>query len=324
MSVAVRVSATTSNLGAGFDCVGAAVDRVLTLEADVGGRAPLTLQRAGTLTALSAAHEHDLLVTGFHAACDRAGRAVPHGLRLRASSSIPVGRGLGSSAAALVAGAVAANALLGLSLSDAELLALGTEIEGHPDNVAPALFGGAVLAVRAPGGAALTTPIHVHETLRFAFAVPGFGVDTHRARAALPATVSHAEARAAAAASAALVLGLERGDEALLAAGLEGVLHIPYREPLVPGFAAVVHAARDAGAAGATLSGSGSAIVALARLEHAVAVANAMTRAWRALGIDADGFVSPPHRGGYEVALAPKAAAPGAPPASDFTRTEIS
>lgn len=322
MNVTVRVSATTSNLGGGFDCVGAAVDRVLTLDARLGGRRPLTLQRGGTLSELTCSPEHDLLVTGFDAACARAGRPRPGGLRLRASSTVPVGRGLGSSAAALVAGAVAANALLALSLPDAELLELGTAIEGHPDNVAPALFGGAVLAVRAPNGATSVAPIAMHESLRFAFAVPAFGVDTHRAREALPPTVTHADARAASAAAAALVLGLQRADAALLATGLEGTLHIPYRQPLVPGFAAVVAAAHAAGALGATLSGSGSSVVALTRVERAMEVAHAMAAAWRDLGIDATAFVSPPRQGGYEVTLSPHADARTAPTASDSTTLE--
>src|SRR5205823_6240494 len=224
-SVTVRVPGSTANLGAGFDCVGVAVPRWLRLTARLeprGGRAggPLTIERAGTLRALETLPDADYLYLGFAAACRRAGRDVPAGLVLAAESEIPVARGLGSSAAAGVAGAAAAAALLDLSLDAAGLAELATELEGHPDNVAPAVFGGATLALQEPNGL-VVAPLVVHASLAFVFAVPDFMVETKRARAALPTTLPHGQAVRAAAKSAALVQGLAHGDGRLLAAALD-------------------------------------------------------------------------------------------------------
>src|SRR5207245_1169222 len=131
-----------------------------------------------------------------------------------------------------------------------------------PDNVAPAVFGGANLVLRGPDGL-IVTPLPIHQSLALVFAVPDFTVETKRARAALPATLPHADAVRAAAKSAALVHGLAHGDARLLAAGLDDVLHVPFRRALVPGYDEVTGAARQAGAYGATLSGSGPTIVAV-------------------------------------------------------------
>lgn len=296
----VRVPGSTSNLGAGFDCMGVAVQRWLRVTARAGGaaRAP-TVDRRGTLSTLDALPDADLVYRGFVAACRRAGQDVPAGLALAADSDIPVARGLGSSAAATVAGAAAAAALLGLDLDRDAIATLSAELEGHPDNVGPAVYGGAVLVLPAPHGLHVT-PLLVHQSLALAFAVPAFSVETKRARAVLPTTVPHAVAASAAAKSAALVHGLAHADGRLIAAGMDDVLHVPFRRSLVPGYDAVTAAARDAGAFGATLSGSGPTVLAVAPLDRAAAVCEAMVRAWRAAGIAAEGFHAPRPAGGLE------------------------
>src|SRR5216117_1589949 len=301
-SVTVRVAGSTSNLGAGFDCVGVAVGRWLrvTAQATRGGK-PVVIERGGTLRALDTAPEADLLYRGFAAACRRAGREVPAGLALAADSDIPVARGLGSSAAATVAGAAAAAALLELKLDRAGLAELGSDLEGHPDNVAPAVFGGANLVLREPDGSGLSvTPLVLHESLALVFAIPDFTVETKRARAVLPETVPHARAVEAAARSAALVHGLAHAEPRLLAAGLDDVLHVPYRRSLVPGYDAVVSAARAAGAFGATLSGSGPTILAVAPAGRAAEIGAAMARAWKSVGMEVETFQVRRPAGGYE------------------------
>lgn len=294
-AVIVRVPGSTSNLGSGFDFAGMAVDRWLRVSVrsmDGQSQTPVAIERHGTLDALTGAPEEDLIYRGFEAACRAAQREVPGGLAFTAQSDIPVSRGLGSSAAAIVAGAAAANTLLDLGLGPEEILSLGTDIEGHPDNVAPAIYGGPRLIVRQPAGGLLTTPLDVHASLVFAFAVPEFMVETKRARAVLPASLPHATAVQAAARSAALVRGLATADEQLIAAGTDDLLHVPYRRALVSGYDAVTGAARDAGAYGATLSGSGPTVVAIAPFDRAPIVAAAMVMAWEKLGTAADGFVS--------------------------------
>ncbi len=300
--VTVRVPGSTSNLGAGFDCVGVAVDRWLSVSATTGTGKTITVERRGTLTALEVPPDADLLCRGFVAACAKAGRSVPSGLALVADSEIPVARGLGSSAAATVAGAAAATALLGLELDRDDLTALCAELEGHPDNVAPAVYGGANLVLPAvpPDGGPIVAPLVIHESLALVFAVPDFTVETKRARAVLPATLPHGQAVQAAAKGAALVQGLAHADGRLLAAALDDVLHVPFRVPLVPGYAEVTAAARRAGAYGATLSGSGPTVVAVSPAARAGAVGEAMVGAWRARGTSAQSFVTARPAGGFE------------------------
>jgi len=305
--VTVRVPGSTSNLGAGFDCAGMAVERWLRVSARyaVDRSAPaITIDRRGTLGTLSVRPEEDLLYRGFAAACRMGGRDIPR-LTLTADSDIPVSRGLGSSAAAIVAGASAANALLGIGLEPEALLALCAEVEGHPDNVAPAVFGGATLALHRPAGGFLASPLEVHPSIAFVFAVPDVTLETKRARAALPASVPHATAALAAARAAALVRGLATGDFELLAIALDDVLHVPHRRALVRGYDAVTNAARAAGAHGATLSGSGPTIVALAPSNRAGAVADAMGRAWQDSDVVTERFVVSRRVGGYDAVVQP-------------------
>ena len=307
----VRVSASTTNLGGGFDCLGMGVDRWLTAtvaasggDARDGALPAVGIARAGTLAALDAGaspppppHE-DLLYVGFAAACAARGRPLPARLDFTATSEIPVARGLGSSAAAVVAGAALADAALALALGPEELAALCAEVEHHPDNVAAAVFGGAVLAVRPAGGARaaagyLFAPLAPHPSLAFAFAVPDFEVSTAAARRALPATLPHPVAVAAAGKGAALMQGLATGRPELLAAALDDVLHVPYRRAMIRGYDSVTAAAREAGAIGATLSGSGPTLVAVAVGEAAARAAGAaMCDAWRAQGVRAEPIVA--------------------------------
>lgn len=302
--VHVRVPASSSNLGGGFDCVGVAVDRWLSVAISLdAARDTISITREGTLSELDVTPDDDRIVVGVRAACTRAGRGAPRGLRVRARSTIPIARGLGSSAAATLAGAVAANALLQLGLDDRTIAEVASTVEGHPDNVAPASFGGATLALsarQANGETALEIrPLAVSPDLALVLAVPDFPVQTTQARALLPSTVSHGIASRAAALGAALVQGLANGDGVLLAAALDDVLHVPYRRDLVRGFDAVVSAARSAGAYGATLSGSGSTIAAIAPRPFALSVAEAMRSAWREVGVEADAFESHTPGRGY-------------------------
>jgi homoserine kinase len=283
-AVRVRVPASSSNLGSGFDCVGIAIDRWLTATATVEGTT-ISIRRRGTLSTIRVRPDQDLFTRGFRAAC-AAGGVPSAGVTIDATSDIPVGCGLGSSAAAIVAGALLADAALELGLSRAQILAIGTTIEGHPDNVAPAIHGGAVLSVHRPSGV-VSSSLQIAPGVELLIAVPPFPNDTKAARAALPHTLPHADAVVAASRAAALVQGLATGDGALLSAALDDVLHVPYRRERIYGYDAVVAGAKDAGAYGATLSGAGSAILAIASRERAADVGTAMLCAWRAEGVTA-------------------------------------
>ena len=301
MTARVRVPGTSSNLGAGFDCIGIAIDRWLTASATLGGtESGMTIHRGGQLAALTLPTEEDLLAVGFRAACAAAG-VQQVGVVIEATSEIAVGRGLGSSAAAIVAGALLADAALGLGLHRERIVEIAAEIEGHPDNVAPAVHGGAVLSVRTPAGLR-TAALAVAPDLVFLLAVPPFPSDTRAARAALPGVLPHEVAVLAASRAAALVQGLATGDRDLLAAALnDDVLHVPYRRARIPGYDAVVAAAQAAGAYGATLSGAGSAILAIASRERAAAVGTALLAAWRGAGVEAELVRCPRPAGGATV-----------------------
>ena len=311
--VTVGVPASTSNLGAGFDCVGVAVERWInvraTLDDSVRGFA---IARRGTLASLTLDAADDRLAAGFRAACRRARRELPAGVAFDATSNIPVGRGLGSSASATLAGALAANALLALGLTERSIAIACAEVEGHPDNVVPALFGGARLALKGADGSLLVAPLHVHDSLSLVFAIPDFAVETAHARAVLPPTVPHATATRAAALGAALVQGLATANEGLLASALSDVLHVPFRRGLIEGYDAVTRAARRAGAFGATLSGSGSTILAIAPVESADSVAAQMVEAWSALRVSAESLINPPRVAGATVNVASAAQVPSA------------
>lgn len=295
----MRVPASTSNLGGGFDCVGMAVDRWLQASVVVAASGHgVTMDRSGSLASLTCDPSDDLVYEGFASACARAGVGVPPDLAFRATSDIPVARGLGSSAAALVAGVALADSVLQLGLGRRGVALLVSQIEGHPDNASPATFGGAMLGVARNDATAeqpctyAFSPLAIHLSLAFVFAVPPLEVTTAAARAVLPGSVSFGDAVLCVQRSAALVHGLATGDSDLLARALDDVLHVPYRRHLVPGYDAVVTAAMHAGAFGATLSGSGSAMVAIGRPGDADAIAAAMVGAFAEHGLEAEAVIT--------------------------------
>jgi homoserine kinase len=297
-SASVRVPATSANLGAGYDCIGIAIDRWLSasVEADddTAAKDPaLTIRRDGTLSSLTVAPEDDMIYAGFAAACSAGGHAVPKRLAFSAESEIPVARGLGSSSAALVAGARLADAALSLELGNAGLAEICTRIEGHPDNVAPAVFGGAILGVPKDHEERewIFASLPVDPGIAFVFVIPPYPVDTAMARELLPRSVDHGMAVRAAAKSAALVEGLRTGDPRLLENALDDVLHVPYRRHLVPGLESLREAACAAGAYGLTLSGSGPTLVAIAPQEEAERVGRSVSDRWTSIGVKADSFV---------------------------------
>jgi homoserine kinase len=256
--VLVRAPASSANLGPGFDVLAAALSLHVEVEVEETGRFAVHTDLA------IARDRRNLCVRAF----DLIAPASRHEFAIR--SDIPLSGGLGTSAAAIVAGLVAAATLSG---EEHELLALATRIEGHPDNVAAALHGGIVLC-DGPTATRLDPPAGLEAVL----VVPRQAVRTAKARAALPREVPMADAVFNVAHAAMLVLGLERGDLDLVARGLGDRLHQPHRAGLFPRSAALLARARELGALGATVSGAGPTVLLWTRAEDAAGVAERAER----------------------------------------------
>jgi homoserine kinase len=264
--IGVRVPASTSNLGAGFDCLGLALDLWLEARLVEGEGDPEYL---GTVEGVAPVDDIVLRILK---------KGIPPGRRLQLRSKIPLARGLGSSAAAAVAGTALAQLLAVNAFDRDAVYEAAVALEGHPDNAGAATYGGFVLAAPRPARMALS------ERLGIALAVPDTPIDTKAARSILPAQISREATIAQAGRAAALVLGLMNAEGDLIGFGMDDQIAVPHRKQLIPGFDAAVAAGRSTGAYGVTISGSGSALVAITPNEQAEAVAQAMADALSAAG----------------------------------------
>lgn len=279
--VHVRVPASSANLGPGFDSLGLALALYNEVVAEEAERISVTVQGEGA--GRLATGDKNVVARGVRAAYEAAGRPFP-GCTVACVNRIPLSRGLGSSAAAWVGGLVAGNALLGTPLDRHAVLALAARAEGHPDNVAAAIFGGLTVSCTGPEGAsAISLP--VPSRLRWVALIPEVTSATAEARAVLPVSVPRDDAVFNVQRVAMLLAGLlaDRGDA--LALGLDDRLHQPYRLRLFPWMPEVVAAARKAGALGCVLSGAGPSLLAVVGERESQSVAEAMEAALRRAGI---------------------------------------
>jgi len=283
--VTVRVPGTTANCGPGFDTVGIACtiynDLTLTLTDKEGFSLAVTGEGAGSIPA----NERNIAYQAVRAVLKKVGRHSP-GIAIRMHNNIPLARGLGSSAAAIVGALVAANAATGGKLDREELLAMATVMEGHPDNVAPAIYGGITISMLS-GGVPRTLRFDPPGELRMVVAVPAYGLSTKAARQVLPKTVPFADAVFNVSRAALLVGALCQGRLACLRYALEDRLHQPYRQKLIPGMADVLAAAAARGALGAALSGAGPCLIAFAAGGDTAAIGGAMVEAFARNGVKA-------------------------------------
>jgi homoserine kinase len=283
----VMVPCSTSNLGAGFDAIGIALSGPdLMVRVTPGGEGLRISKLSGEgADRLPPDSTNRVIEAAFRAAAS-AGRD-PRSLAAELSihSSIPLKRGLGSSAAAAVAGALLADALLEGAIGSDLVLATAVAMEGHPDNVVPALRGGAQVSVRDGKGAILSCPIRIRAPLRAALYIPDQELATSAARAVLPAQVSLADAVHNLGRAALLVAALAEGKLELLAEAMDDRLHQPARAGLLPWLPSLLAAARWGGAFGAALSGAGTTICALCPADSAREVARAMSDAATSLGV---------------------------------------
>ena len=284
-SCRVRVPATTANLGPGFDCLGLALDLWNEVRFSLEGRG-VVATAAGLGAESLPGDETNLIARSFLRLCEEAGRAAPAGLRIHSELSVPPSSGLGSSAAAVTAGLLGANTLLGYPLDRGQMLELAADIEGHPDNVAATIFGGLTIVVRR-GDRLLTKKILVSE-VHIALVVPELPFSTKTARAGLPKQVSMQDAVFNLGRTPLVVEALRTGDLELLHDVMEDRLHQAARLKLIPGGPVAWVAAQRAGAAAVAISGSGPSLVAFVGLgTDALRVARAMSEAFADEGISA-------------------------------------
>lgn len=292
----VLVPATTANLGPGFDCLGMALSlyqEIELTEIDHG----LNIDISGEGAAELSRDASNLILRAAQHVFDRAGYQ-PAGLCLRSINRIPLMGGLGSSSAAIVGGLMAANQLLPRPLSRDDLLSLAIEIEGHPDNVAPALLGGLVIVAASDSGP-IVDRVEVPD-LMVVVINPDLRVATKTARRILPTQIPRADAIFNAGRVALVTLALSRGDLDLLGRAMDDRLHQPLRKHLIIGYDDVFNAAKSAGASAVAISGSGPSLIAFATDRH-TEIAATMTAAFAANHIESRTWILKVDRTGARV-----------------------
>lgn len=255
--VTVRAPATTANLGPGFDALGLALDLWNETRFALDGEG-IRVEICGEGNNKVLDNNQNLLVRALYRVYERCQRPFPQGLHIYAENRIPWSSGLGSSAAAIVSGLLAANALLGCPLSEGELLCIATELEGHPDNVAPALLGGLTVA-SVEGEEVLARKLPWHP-FQITVIFPEFSLPTRKAREVLPRHISLAQTSRHMARAILVTRAFAEGDLDLLTRAMQDELHQPYRLPLIPGAEEAFQVARRLGAA-AALSGAGPSLI---------------------------------------------------------------
>ncbi len=298
-SVTVRVPATTANLGPGFDCLGAALtlynhfqfSRVCSStleEAADGVKITVTGRDAARVTT----DERNLVYQAFVKVYEKIGQ-VPPSVAIDIHLNVPLARGLGSSATAIVGGLVGANQLAGAPLSIEEVMHLAIAMEGHPDNVVPALIGGCRLAVSNDAAYYEATnwmicPVAWHSEIVPVLAIPDFELATETARKVLPASYSRADVIFNTANFGLLLLALETANGDWLRVAMRDRIHQPYRKTLIAGYDVVRQAAINSGAYGVVISGAGPTLLALTSPNYATEVATTIATTWNEQGVKAE------------------------------------
>ena len=285
-TVVVDVPATTANIGPGFDCLGAALDlnNRFTMRRIEGNGERFELIIEGQEGSHLRGGAENLVYRAAQRVWKAAGEE-PVALEARVRLAVPPARGLGSSATAIVAGLMGANALVGEPLSKEKLLELAIDIEGHPDNVVPSLLGGLCLTAQAASRRWRVVRCEWHENVQAVVAIPSIRLSTADARRAMPKQIVVPDAVSNLGSLTLLLQGLRSGNGDLITDGMHDRLHEPYRWPLIQGGSAVRKAAMNAGAWGCVISGAGPSLLALCPPEKGRAVAEAMEKRWEQEGV---------------------------------------
>ena len=275
--------ATTANIGPGFDCLGAALNLYNTFHfkpfIPLSDSEPFHISIEGAEASRVNTGTNNLVYRSFLKCYERIG-TLPPPVEINIKLGVPLSRGLGSSSTAIVGGIIGANVLAGSPLDNPALAQLANEIEGHPDNVIPALFGGLRLATIADKRLQVCD-LPWHESVVPVVIIPEFELSTADARRVLPVKYSRADAVFNTAHIGLLLRGIATGNGDWIAGGMGDRIHQPYRKKLIPGYDEVRRAAMQAGAWGLVISGAGPTLLALAPKDREAGVRVAMENAWR-------------------------------------------
>jgi len=296
--VRVRIPATTANLGPGFDVLGMALKLYNYVEMEFlpsGVEIEVFGQGKNSIPESTDNIVYKIAMQVFEKAGVKA-----EGLHIRLENSIPAARGLGSSAAALVGGAVAANALSGSKLSTSELVDLASKMEGHSDNVVPAMIGGITICCGLDGKTTFRR-IEPPQGLAAIAVIPTFELSTRAAREALPQMVPLKDAVFNLGRISLLLYAFQTGQLELIKESIKDRLHQPYRLPLVPGMDKVFDAGLDKGALGVALSGAGPTVLALGDRTNAEKIGHSMQEAFLIHGIESTVKILEPEPKGAEI-----------------------
>ncbi len=284
--VAVSVPATTANLGVGFDCLGAALTLANEFQfAVVNSDTKLKITVSGKEAHKVSIGENNLIYRSLLQLYQRIGQTPPN-LEITIKLGVPLSRGLGSSATAIIGGLLGANNLAGNPLSQSEIIAMAIAIEGHPDNVVPALLGNCLLSVEDAGKWQICS-IPWHQDIIPVVAIPNFELSTREARSVLPNEYSRSDAIFNISRLGLLLRALETNNGEWLKTALNDRLHQPYRQKLITGYQQIQHAVMDAGAYGMVISGAGPTLLALTNPDQVDPVVKSMAETWASIGINA-------------------------------------
>ena len=292
-SATVKVPGTSANCGPGFDCLGLAVTIYNELELTLLEENRLVIESTGEGAESIPTDDKNIVWKSAKMVLDRSGNSEKFkGAIIKMNNNVPMSRGLGSSAAAIVAGLVGANAIVGSPFNKHEILKFATEIEGHPDNVAPAIFGGFTVSV-VDKGQVQTFSFLPKIKLKMIVAVPDFQLSTRIARQVLPKTVPLKDAIFNISRASMLIAALIQGKENFLSNAFEDSLHQPYRKSLVPGMNEVFEVAKKFGALGVALSGAGPCLIAFSAANKKIEndIATEMVQAFKKNDVKADALI---------------------------------
>lgn len=288
-SVTVTVPATTANLGPGFDCLGAALslhNQFRFSRLSHNSQNDLAIAVTGLDAEQVKTDESNLAYQAFAKLYHHLKQPVPP-VQIEIDLGVPLARGLGSSATAIVGGLLGANELAGTPLSQEQIMELAIALEGHPDNVVPALLGGCRLSASGANGNWTICDIPWHNEIIPVLAIPNFELSTSEARRVLPTNYSRADAIFNVAHLGLLLRGLETAEADWLRTALQDRIHQPYRQTLIVGFDPVQTAAIAAGAYGLVISGAGPTLLALTNPDQAEAVEEVIATTWQSSGVTA-------------------------------------